>query len=507
MKYYFRLLLLCILCTVATASHASGVQLVVGASFGATTLDPHASSDGGSHNACNQIFEGLVALDEKNNAIPLLAEQWEALPDQKGYTFFLKKGVRFHNGEILTAEDVLFSFSRASGPKGHAIKALSMYVDPAGLEIIDDHTITIRTSIPMGESFLASLSHPWASILNKKAVEFHGDKVGSNPIGTGSFKLEEWLPGDRAVFSRFEDYHGNKARLQKLVLRTIPEASIRTMELEQGTIDIALDPSFMDVDRIKKTSGLHVVSCQGERLFYLSFEMNKGPYNRPKVREAMNLAINRKALFKAVFKERGEIANGPISSAIRHNRVKETPAIPHDLKLARQFLAEAGYPQGFSGKLVVPDRTDLMACATVLKNCFNDIGISMNIQVMDWATYNDYIRTPGHEPFLGSWWGAAPAPDGFFFMTPPFHSAASGATNRSFYKNVNVDKWLDESASLPEGPERAAVLGRVWDQVNKDLPWLNLATPDNLYGVNNKVKGIRFSSGSINYFGNAYFGK
>lgn len=119
----------------------------------------------------------------------------------------------------------------------------------------------------------------------------------------------------------------------------------------------------------------------------------------------------------------------------------------------------------------------------------------------------DVMRQPGHEPFINSWWGAPPSLDAFSLMTPPFHSAALGQTNRSFLQDKEVDALLDKGAALNDGPERAAVYHKAWDRLNKLLPWVYLVTPHNMFGVCKELAGVEYASGIINYWGEAYFKK
>jgi len=487
------------------AAFAKGDTLTVGLGHSTKTLDPQATPDAGTHNICVQIYEGLVTTNDEGVTIPLLAEKWEILDGGKTFKFYLKKGVKFHNGETMTADDVVFTFKRATGPQGGAIKALSMYVDPNGIEKIDDYTVLIRITLPLGQLFLDSLPHPWAAILNKKAVEQFGNDYGVNPVGTGRFKLVSWVFGDRATFERFDDYHGTPAKLKRLVMRTIVENSSRTIELESGAVDVILDPARIDIKRIEANKDLKVVRRPGSRIYYISFDVTKPPYDNPKVRKAMDMVVDRKGIVKAVFQGYAEPSTGPLSSAIKYNQVKETPVPDVDIAAAKKLLAEAGYPNGFKGALVLPDLTERVACGTILQANFRTIGIEMEAKVVEWGAFFEVIRAKGHDPFLSAWWGSEPALDPFFVLNPAFHSGAIGQTNRAFYADQITDDLLIKGALLPDGPERAAVYKQLWDRLNETLPWLFFASPINMYCMNKDLEGVNWSSGSVNYYGNAYF--
>lgn len=479
--------------------------LVIGQAYSPKTFDTQATPDAGTHNYCNQIYEGLVRRDDKGNIVGVLADKWEILDGGKTFKFYLKKGVKFHNGETMTADDVVYTFQRAVSPAGSAVKALSMYTDPKGIEKVDDHTVIIRTLLPIGEKFIDSIMHPWAAIMNKKAVEQFGNDYGVNPVGTGRFKMGVWKTGDRVEFERFDGYHGTPAKLKKIVMRNIVEASSRTIELESGAVDVIIDQARVDVDRIKENKRLQVVTMPGVRMYYLSFDVTKKPYDDVRVRQAMNLVIDRMGIAKTVFRGHADPGKGVVTAAIKYNRTQETPVIKVDIAKAKQSLAEAGFPNGFSGKMMVPDRTEVMAMATVLQNNFRQIGINMETNIYEYGAFQEGIRKQGHDPFVNPWWGGEPAEDPFFVMTPPFHSSVIGGTNRSFFKDEQVDKWFDEGAVLPDGPERAKVYAQLWDRLNELLPWLNISAPNAMYGINKNLRGVDFAPGSINYYCEAYF--
>lgn len=487
------------------AAYAKGDTLTIAAPAEAKTLDPHLTNDSSSHNVMKQIYESLVTYNDKQEIVSLLAEKWEVIEGGYGHVFYLKKGVKFHNGEELKADDVVFSFKRACSPIAGAVHALSMYIDADKIEKVDDYTVIIRTKQPMTTAFLASMNHPWSSILNKKAVEAAGKDYGMNPVGTGRFTLKSWAKGDRVNLARFEEYHGEKAKISNIVIRTLVEAATRTIELESGAIDLALDPPAVDIKRLKENKNLKVTMLPGQRLFYVGLEVNKAPYDNIKVRQAMNLVANREGIVKAVFKNYAVIANGPVSSAVKYNKNDTTVPVKRDIEKAKALLKEAGYPNGFSGELLTADRTEYMNCATVLQENFRQIGIDMKIKVYEWGTFMGIVSMSGHEPFIQNWWGGSPALDPFFFMTTQFHSAAAGKSNWSHLKDPEIDALLDKGASLSDGPEREAVYHELWDKINAQVPWIYLATPSNNFASVKELEGIRYTPSLVNYFGNAYF--
>lgn len=504
---FFPLIATCLLAT-AVPSFAKGDTLTIGVTAEARSLDPHMTPRALCHNFMNQIYESLAGYDDKGNIVPVLAERWEIQPDGKTFKFFLRKGVKFHNGEVMTADDVVFSFKRATGPEGTAVRSMLQYFDPDGVEKVDDHTVLLRSKLPMPAVFINTLIHPSASVLSKKAVEAAGKDYGQNPVGTGRFKFASWARGDRITMTRFDEYHGEKAKLKTLVMRVLVEGATRTIELESGGIDLALEPPVVDISRFRDNPVFQVIITPGQRTYFIGFDVNKPPYNDPRVREAIHLAVDREGIAKAVFRGYAEVARGPVSSVVTYNRYDQTPPPKRDLERARQLLKEAGYPKGFEKcEILSSDRSDYTNLATVVQENLRSIGLEVPIKVFEWGAYSSQIATPGHEMVIHNWTGTPTTPDPFFYLTRNWHSNSGNATNQCFLSDQEVDDLLDKGASLPDGPERAAAYGGVWDRLNALKPAVFLASPTANFAAVKDLSGIRYTSSMINYFGSAYFNK
>lgn len=499
------LLTACLLTAPVQAS-AKGDTLTIGMSAELRTLDPHMTFSGICHIYLRQMYESLVGYNDKGDVVPVLAERWEIQDDGVTYKFFLKKGVKFHNGDTMTADDVVFSLKRATGPEGAAVRGFAMYLDPKGIEKLDDYTVQLRSTMPMPAVFLETLIHPWASVLNKKHIESAGKDWVLNPVSTARFKFVSWAKGDRVTLARFDEYHGEKAKLKTMVLRVLVENSVRTIELESGGIDLALEPPVVDVKRLQNNPKTKVIITPGQRQYFLGFDINKAPYNDPRVREAINIAIDREGIVKAVFRDYALDGRGAVPKIVSFNKFDETPPIKRDVERAKQLLKEAGYPKGFENcAILTSDRTEYQRLATVLQENLRSIGLDLPIKIYEWGTYiSSIMPTPGREMIIHNWAGTPTSPDPFFFLNRTWHST-SGASNLCFLKDPEMDSLLDKGASLPNGPERTAVYGAVWDRINLLKPAVYLATPHAIFAAVKELEGIRYTSSLINYFGDAYF--
>lgn len=504
MKRLVALMCMALLVCSAGSAWAKGDTLTVVLPSDAKTLDPHMSPESSSNGAMRQIYQSLVMFNAQNELEPVLCEKWEVTPDGREYTFHLRKGVKFHNGEPMTADDVVFSFTRATAP-GSALRSLSGYMDPDGIKKVDDYTVTVRTTMPIGSAFLASMNHPWASIVNKKTVEAAGKDYGMNPIGTGKFKFVSWAKGDRIVYVRNDEYWGEKAKIKNLILRTVVEASSRTIELESGAVDVIQELASVDISRIEDNKNLKLSSIPGQRMYYLGFDTTAKPYDDVRVRQAINKVINRKGIVRSVYKNHAEPASTPISSAVLYSRAKEIPVPAVDVEGAKKLMAEAGYEKGFTMEILSADRNDFIGIATILQSDFAKINIKAEIKVYEWGAYIDVIKQQGHAPFIMNWWGGSPALDPFFLMTPTFHSTSPNSTNRFYYKNPELDTLLDRGAALNDGPERAAAYAKAQEIINDDVPWASIAAPTMNRGMVKELQGVNFTPSFIVYYGDAYF--
>lgn len=459
--------------------------LVVATTYDAKTLDPYMTNDVASSNAMRQIYETLVSINDMGEIVPALAEKVERI-DGKTYRFTLKKGVTFHNGEPLTADDALYSLKRAY-EKGASVRHIMDVIDPAGFKKINALTFEVKTTDVMS-SFLAALTHVGGGvILNKKAVEAAGDDYGFKPVGTGPYKLTDWKKGDRIELERFSGYHGKKPAFPKMVLRVIPEASNRTIELESGDVDIAFELSSLDVSRVEANKNLKLQTLVDNSTTYLGFNCSKAPYNKVKLRQAIALAINTPASVKAVFRGGAYPAVGPIAPNVKYANKALKPITP-DLVKAKKLLAEAGYPKGLTTTLWTNAKKDRVDMATIIQAQLKKIGVDVKIQVLEWGAYLQGLKNNEHQLFIVGWTCQTPDPD--MAVYPTFHSSQIGGNNFAAFGDPAVDALLDKARITPDGPERRAMYVEIQNILRDKTPWVFLANMKFAFGVQNYLDGF-----------------
>ncbi|MDD2205729.1 MAG: ABC transporter substrate-binding protein [Aminobacterium sp.] len=472
--------------------------LVVANIYDAKTLDPQATNDVASSGAMMQIYETLVALDDDNNVVPQLAEKWEKLDDLT-YKFYLLKGVKFHNGEELKASDVKYTIDRAMSPKGAAIQNYSGEVEK--VEVLDDYTLIIKTKKP-STPFLASLSHTWGSIMNAKAVEEAGDNYGMHPIGTGPFKFLSWAKGDRLTLERFEDFHGKKPAYKTLVMRSITEPTSRTIELESGAVDIAYQITTNDIKRVEENPNLKLMRVMDNSTSYLGFNCEKAPFDNVKVRQAINLAIDTVGINKAVYRGIGQAPTGPIAPNVKYFD-KSQPVHEQDMETAKKLLEEAGYKDGFKAQIWTNDKKERVDMATIIQSQLSEIGIDVEIKVLEWGAYLDGLKAKQHDMFIVGWVSTVPDPE--FAVGGVFHSSMKGKMNFSFFGDPKVDELIEKGKTLPDGADREAVYVELQKELNEKRPWVYLLNDEQICGMQKNVKGFRPSPRGYHELYNVYF--
>lgn len=458
--------------------------LVVAMGGNPVTLDPHGSNDQPSSRVHRQIYETLIYQTESLQLEPMLATSWTQV-DELTFEFKLKQGVKFHNGEELTASDVKFTIERAlkSAFIGHIVGA----IDPEGITVVDTYTIRISTKQPFAP-MLTHLAHPAMAILNEKAVLAAGDDYGTNPVGTGPFKFASWDFDEKVTLTRFDDYHGAAPALREVVFRIVPDNTVRTIELETGGADIAYDIQPADVSRVDSDPNLVLVRDANLSVTYIGFNTEKAPFNDVRVRQAINLAIDMEAVVNAVYAGVGSPAAGPLGPNVFGANLSLAP-YNRDLTAARALLAEAGFANGFNTTLWTNDNLQRVQIAEIVQNQLADVGIGIEIIEVEWSKYLADTAAGLHDMFILGW--TTVTADADYGLYALFHSSAKGTPgNRTFYGNDRVDELLDLGRTTADQNARLAAYREAQEIIRDDAPWIFTWNGENLTGINKSVKGF-----------------
>ncbi|GAK51805.1 ABC peptide transporter, periplasmic ligand binding protein [Candidatus Moduliflexus flocculans] len=457
-----------------------------------TNIDPRIGTDVNSFRAYQLVTNGLVRKDPLSNLVPDLAEKWET-PDDKTYVFSLRKGVKFHDGSEFTAEDVKFTIESIMNPALKSPKAAA-YDKVEKIEILDPYTIKF-TLKEVFSPFLVEMTQP---ILSKKATEAQdGQQFTTTLVGTGPFKLTEWTPDQQLVFDANPDYFEGVPKLKKVVLKIIPDDTVRFLELKQGGIDLvqnAIQPDMVTV--AEKTRGLKVVQSESSVIYYLGFNLKDPILSNVKVRQAIAYAIDRKTIVEHLLKSQASLATGLLSPS---NWAYEPNVTTYDLDIekAKALLDEAGYPDpdgdGPQPRFKISYKTSTAGLrihlGEVLQDQFKQIGVEISeIQTYEWAKFYEDIKAGNFQIFTLRWVGIT-EPDIFYSI---FHSqmVPPDGRNRGYYSNPKVDELLEQGRHEVSPDGRKKIYSDVQKILADDLPYVYLWYPHNIIVMNERVQGF-----------------
>ena len=484
-----------------SAPKAQRDTLVVADQYDATTFDPVRHNDYPSSRACHQVYDTLIFLNDDGTFRPGLAEKWEFVSDT-AYKMYLRKGVKFHNGEELKAEDVKFSLERATTELGAHIKTYSQDLD--NVEIVDDYTVILHLK-KVNFPFFASLAHSWGSIVNKKEVEAQGENYGTpagTAVGTGPFKFVSWQKSDRYTLERFDDYWDDKVKFKTLVLRSIPEPTARTVGLETGEVDIAYPMINNDISRIEEDEALVLQRKPLASTTYMGFNTTKKPFDDPRVRKAFSAALDTVGIQKAVFRGVGKTPRTLIPDGIKYSIDAELPAHARDVEAAKKLFAEAGVdPKGLKLEIWTNERKERVDMATIIQAQLKELGIDAEIKVLEWGAYIQGLQKKTHDLFLLGWGLSVPDPD---YAVAGLLETGAG-TNYTFFSDAKLDELLSKGRAMPDGPDREKAYRDMQLYINEQCPMILLHNDESLVGVQKSVKGFISSPFDVHTFATVYF--
>lgn len=474
-----------------------GETLRVGVAIDAKNFDPQNSVDTYSFSMQKQIYEPLYTVDGKTRQLtPVLAESYEQKDDHT-YIFHLRKGVKFHNGEELTSDDVIYSLTRVATPgKSVFAKSKGVWLDPKGFKAIDRYTVQITTNGPVG-GWLGSMKHPYAMILNKKAVEEAGADYFRRPVGTGPYKFVSWTKGERVELEAFGDYWGNKPYAKKLTFVVLPDDSTRVIALETGKVDMIYSVPASDFERLQSHKKVKAVKAPGLVLLHIDMNMDSPKLKDVRVRQAIDYAIDKQAYIDVVYEGNAVQARGPLPSASSFFP-KDAEPVPFDPEKAKALLKAAGV-KDLTLELWVKNASDTRNGAEFLQNMLAQVGIKVNVTVFENAVINDKIRKEhGHDLYLSTW-GMQTNRDAGVYWQSVVTTTSIASTNSSRVSDAEIDRLMDESNKCINEDERNVYLKKLWDRINEVHPWVYLCMADELNGAQKDLIGVdELYDGKIN---------
>lgn len=454
-----------------------------------TSLDPHIGRETPAVTVHCQIFDTLVATDSEKNIVPHIAEKYEVIGDQ-AVKFFLRKGVKFHNGEELKAEDVKYSLERASvSPR---VTYIFDFIDH--VEIVDDYTVIVHTKMPYAP-ILNNLAHPCGAILNKKVMEADEESVKTNPIGCGPYKFVQWKQNEGVTLEAFEDYYMGAPKTKHVEMKVIPEAAQRLIALETGEIDIAYGIQQNDVEKVKNNDKLDIASRNTSFVTYLTLNTTVAPFDNLEFRQAMAHAIDKQLLVDTLLYGQGETTNSIITDVV-FGGVKEQKGLEYDVDKAKALLEKSGVKLPVEITIDVNDNQTRIDTCQVLQSMFQEIGIEAKVNVMEFGAMIEKANKSDAGIQMAGWITSTSDADYTFY--PLFHSTMAGAPgNRSFYSNATVDEKIMQARKTTNYDERKTLYAQIGDIIAQECPVIPLYSTKENVGLNKKVKS--FEADPIGY--------
>ncbi len=452
------------------------------------TLDPAFTTDVFSRAVVTQLFDGLVQFDAHLNPIPALAEFWEASQDRRTWTFSLRRGVKFHHGREVTADDFVYSFSRLlkatkPGPLTELLRRIQGAKDMMpgktdkvqGLQAVDRYTLRMVLEEPFAP-LLAALGLANAAVVPREVVEQQGEHFARAPVGTGPFTFVRWEPGKEIVLQANEQYYEGRPFLDTVVFTIGGTFEAKFADFLQGNLEEALipsaktgevrtDPQYRKFQRVRKPT---------LSLLYIGFHTQHKPFDDKRVRQAFNYAVNKEVIVHDITRMGSLPATGALPPGMPGHD-PDLPGYDYDPAKAKRLLAEAGYPNGagfpvvqlWTASKAESTRAELAAYQADLAA----LGVQLDIRFEhDWPTFLKLLEQGQLSMFRLSWSSRIPDSDDALWHL--LHSSSQKVSNFMFYSNPRVDALLAQARKELDYTQRIALYRQVEHIVMDDAPWI-----------------------------------
>jgi len=441
------------------------------------TADPTVDAYGAQREVFVNVCDPLVAVAEGGKLEPRLAESWKA-EDPKTYVFKLRRGVRFHDGSPVTAEDVKFTLERILDPKTKSNMAADFVPVVASVDAPDPLTVRISLKVPL-VPFINQM--PSVYVISKRAFESAGEReFGRKPICAGPYKLSEWLPNERIVLDAFDGYFRGAPKIRRLIFRPIPDPSARVAALRAGEADLVEGVPPDQIALVERANNLQIIATQSGAIQFLLMNAFEDPFKNKRVRWAMNYAVDWDTVIKGVFGGYARKAPSPILPFVFG--YKPVVRYFYDPERAKRLLAEAGYPDGFTVVMETPsgrwsrDREMAQAIAGYLQQ----VGVKVEMRTFEWGEFLRRYRSK--EPRLLVW-----NYRNIFFDFDDVGLHFEPDRRGWYWNHPQLTQMFAEARNTIDQNRRKAVYSRAVDLIMEEAPWLFGVELETVYGRNRRL--------------------
>lgn len=464
--------------------------IVVGLPEDITNVDPQESNATANLMFQQCIHDRLISLNSDGTFACDLAETYEQLSDTT-WQFNLRKGVKFHNGNEMTADDVVFTYERAksSGAANDKVEMISAVTK------IDNYTVQFEL-VDQISDILYYIAYPTLGILNKAAVE--ADPVNGPTIGAGPYVFDEWSAGNQIKCHAYEAYWNGEKPTKNLTFRIMPEASSRVISLQTGEIDICVDPPAIELSHIADTPELSLLQVASERLHYLAFNMGGEPFaNNQLLRQAIATAINKENIIAVATEGLGTPATTFFSPGFGYYDAYDP--YPYNVEKAKQLLSDAGYPNGMEFTLYYNGNLKQLMSQVIQSN-LKEIGITVNLEEMEIAALKSKLADGDYEAVVYNWANDSAGPDNN--VRPLFRTGSS--SNRTHISDSYIDDLMDQALKETDSEKRLAMYQEIQTYILDVCPLVPCFYETISVGVNKNLEGFTPDTSGLHRFYNCY---
>lgn len=446
------------------------------------------------------VFENLLVYDENDmSLLPSLAESWDVTEDGLTYTFNLRHGVQFHKGYgEMKASDVKFSIERMKDPETNAASAYEfLKIDNmAEIEIVDDYTLSITLN-NLDVDFLDKMADWFLYIVSEKAVTEMGlDEFAMNPIGTGPFQFDKGQPAERTEIVKFDDYWGEKAKIDRVINTIVTEANTVFSAFEVGEFDLINISDHEKILEYQANPDYTVIYKPSRYTFNLGYATNTKPFDDIRVRKAASYAINREDIIENITHNLEELPTQYISENTKY-AIPNTIKIGFDPEKAKELLAEAGYPDGLKTSFWCPNDYYSEEKATVIQSNLMAVGINAELMAVEFGTFIDKVRF-GQAPIWLLADGPDMIPDAWLGRWTSRHlpQPDKKGNNWCSFSNAEYDKYVDAALNASNEEEKAENYAKAQEILGEEVPYHLITWGGTFIAMKKNVKGVELLTSS-----------
>jgi len=501
------------------APPAMAAKTLVYCSEGAPeTFNPQLTTTGTSFDVTHSVYDRLVDFERgSTGTVPGLASSWDVSADGLIYVFHLREGVKFHSvagfkpTRDFNADDVLFSFNRQWKPDNPYFKVSGGSYDYfndmsfpnllKSVEKVDDLTVKITLN-EVQAPFIANLAMPMMAILSAEYAETMlragtPERVDQVPVGTGPFQFVAYQKDTSVRYKAFDAFWGGRQPLDNLVFAITPDPAVRLAKLKAGECHVVPFPNPADIPALEKDPGVNLMRQAGLNIGYISFNVLKKPVDDVRVRRALSMAIDKKAILDAVYQGGGQPAKNPIPPDMwgYNDAVADDPFDP---AAAKKLLAEAGHPDGFEIDLWAmpvqrPYNPNAKRMAEMIQSDFAKIGVKAKIVQYEWGEYRKRLAAGEHIMGMYGWTGDNGDPDNFLYTLLGCDAARPGGSNLSRWCDAEFNDLVVRAQRTFDRAERIRLYERAQVIFKESAPWYTIAHSTVHMALSPKVRNYKMS--------------